>query len=107
MVFRGCNVTSSFNVRFGGFSKNSSQTWRPCVEDDPACARFAYTSHLCLAKLEPMNPDDPEHLSPTVRSRFWRTLEHGEVEWLGAEYRTHRFTRHRHNTYALGTVEVG
>ena len=54
-----------------------------------------------------MNPDDPEHVSPTERTRFWRTRELGEVEWLAAEYRTHRFTRHWHETYALGTVELG
>jgi AraC-like DNA-binding protein len=57
--------------------------------------------------LPPMNPDDPEHVSPTERTRFWRTRELGPVEWLAAEYRTHRFTRHWHDTYALGTVESG
>jgi len=54
-----------------------------------------------------MNPDDPEHVSPTERTRFWRTHELGPVEWLAAAYRTHRFTRHWHETYALGTVESG
>jgi len=54
-----------------------------------------------------MNPDDPEHVSPTARTRFWRTHELGPVEWLAAAYRTHRFTRHWHETYALGTVESG
>lgn len=54
-----------------------------------------------------MNPDDPDHVSPTERTRFWRTNELGPVEWLAAEYRTHRFTRHWHDTYALGTVEIG
>ena len=54
-----------------------------------------------------MDPRDPEHVSPTERTRFWRTREIGEIEWLAAEYRTHRFTRHWHETYALGTVEVG
>ena len=54
-----------------------------------------------------MNPDDPEHVSSTERTRFWRTRELGEVEWLAAEYRTHRFTRHWHDTYAFGTVEIG
>ena len=54
-----------------------------------------------------MNPDDPDHVSPTERTRFWRTSELGPVEWLAAAYRTHRFTRHWHDTYALGTVEVG
>ena len=57
--------------------------------------------------LPPMQPDDPEHVSPTERTRFWRTREIGEIEWLAAEYRTHRFTRHWHDTYALGTVEIG
>jgi len=60
-----------------------------------------------LANVGPMNPDDPEHVSPTERTRFWRTRELGDIEWLAAEYRTHRFTRHWHDTYALGTVEVG
>jgi len=54
-----------------------------------------------------MRPDDPEHASPTERTRFWRTRDLGEVEWLAADYRTHRFTRHWHDTYALGTVEIG
>ena len=54
-----------------------------------------------------MQPDDPEHASLTERTRFWRTHEIGEIEWLAAEYRTHRFTRHWHETYALGTVEIG
>src|SRR5215472_8545659 len=54
-----------------------------------------------------MHPDDPEHVSPTERTRFWRTHELGPVEWLAAAYRTHRFTRHWHETYALGTVESG
>ena len=54
-----------------------------------------------------MDPGDPEHVSPTESTRFWRTREIGEIEWLAAAYRTHRFTRHWHETYALGTVEVG
>ena len=54
-----------------------------------------------------MRPDDPEHASPIESTRFWRTREIGEVEWLAAEYRTHRFTRHWHESYALGTVEIG
>jgi len=54
-----------------------------------------------------MRPDDPEHASPIERTRFWRTRELGDVEWLAAEYRTHRFTRHWHESYALGTVEIG
>jgi len=33
-----------------------------------------------------MNPDDPDHVSPTERTRFWRTNELGPVEWLAAEY---------------------
>ena len=57
--------------------------------------------------LPPMHPDDPEHVGQTERTRFWRTHEIGEIEWLTAEYRTHRFTRHWHETYALGTVEIG
>ena len=70
-------------------------------------ARFAKTERPASANACLMNPDDPEHVSPTERTRFWRTRELGEVEWLAAEYRTHRFTRHWHDTYALGTVEVG
>jgi AraC-like DNA-binding protein len=54
-----------------------------------------------------MTPDDPDHVSSTERTRFWRTTELGPVEWLAAEYRTHRFTRHWHDGYALGTVEIG
>ena len=54
-----------------------------------------------------MRPDDPEHASPIERTRFWRTRELGDVEWLAADYRTHRFTRHWHESYALGTVEIG
>src|SRR5262249_28207682 len=40
-------------------------------------------------------------------TRLWRTHELGPVEWLAAAYRTHRFTRHWHESYALGTVESG
>src|SRR5579862_3226870 len=54
-----------------------------------------------------MNPDDPDHVGTSEHTRFWRTHEIGEAEWLAAEYRTHRFTRHWHDTYALGTVEIG
>ncbi len=57
--------------------------------------------------LPPMHPDDAEHVGLTERTRFWRTHEIGEIEWLAAAYRTHRFTRHWHETYALGTVEIG
>jgi AraC-like DNA-binding protein len=72
-----------------------------------ASARFAKTSAPALANAVPMSPDDPEHASPSERTRFWRTRELGDVEWLAAEYRTHRFTRHWHDTYAFGTVETG
>jgi AraC-like DNA-binding protein len=54
-----------------------------------------------------MTPDDPEHVGERERTRFWRTRELGDVEWLVAQYRRHRFTRHWHDTYALGTVETG
>ncbi len=57
--------------------------------------------------LGPMRPDDPNHASAIERTLFWRTHELGPVEWLAAEYRTHRFTRHWHDTYAIGTVEAG
>jgi AraC-like DNA-binding protein len=57
--------------------------------------------------LPAMTPDDPEHVGERERTRFWRTRELGDVEWLVAAYRTHRFTRHWHDTYALGTVEIG
>jgi AraC-like DNA-binding protein len=43
----------------------------------------------------------------TERATYWRTGHLGEIEWLTAAYRTHRFTRHWHDTYALGTVETG
>jgi len=43
----------------------------------------------------------------TERATYWRTGHLGEVEWLTASYRTHRFARHWHDTYALGTVETG
>jgi len=38
---------------------------------------------------------------------FWRTGELGDIEWLAARYRTHRFARHWHDGYALGVIEAG
>jgi len=43
----------------------------------------------------------------TERATYWRTDDLGEVEWLTAQYRTHRFARHWHEGYALGVIEAG
>lgn len=38
---------------------------------------------------------------------FWRAPELGDLELLRASYRTHTFTRHAHNGFALGVIERG
>src|SRR5258708_17881522 len=48
-----------------------------------------------------------EWASATEQVSFWRTREIGDVEWLAARYRTHRFARHWHDGYALGVIEAG
>lgn len=48
-----------------------------------------------------------EGLSATEQVNFWRSRELGDIEWLHARYRTHRFARHWHDGYALGVIEAG
>ncbi len=48
-----------------------------------------------------------EWASAPEQVSFWRTREIGDIEWLAARYRTHRFARHWHDGYALGVIEAG
>jgi AraC-like DNA-binding protein len=41
------------------------------------------------------------------QARFWRDRDTGGLELLRARYITHSFTRHTHDTFAIGVVEVG
>ncbi|MGN6362258.1 MAG: AraC family ligand binding domain-containing protein [Thermomicrobiales bacterium] len=41
------------------------------------------------------------------QARFWRDSDTGGLELLRARYITHAFTRHTHDTFAIGVVEAG
>lgn len=46
---------------------------------------------------------------PSERERafFWRAADLGDMEMLRATYITHAFTRHTHDTFAIGVIERG
>ena len=49
----------------------------------------------------------PAELQPTEKVHFWQALEYDGLELLRATYRTHTFSRHIHETFAIGVIEQG
>lgn len=44
---------------------------------------------------------------PGDQARFWRTARHGGLEGLTARFVHHRYARHSHDTFVMGTVVAG
>jgi AraC-like DNA-binding protein len=48
-----------------------------------------------------------EHLEIGERVHFWRADDIGDLELLHARYRTHSFSRHTHEGFAIGVIQDG
>ncbi len=49
-------------------------------------------------------PDEPH---PSEKVNFWQAAEYEDLELLHATYRTHSFSKHVHETFAIGVIEQG
>ncbi|WNZ24050.1 AraC family transcriptional regulator [Leptolyngbya sp. NK1-12] len=49
----------------------------------------------------------PQAAAPKETVKFWRNPDLGDIELLKATYVTHSFSRHTHDSYAIGVIDAG